>query len=77
MRVDDVLRNLLVQQWSVRRNLAPVLVFVAMGGDQIRAVRRAIDSDFALGAAADRADFFAFCGTKSRGFAFFTDRTRH
>src|SRR5713226_6911381 len=77
MCVDDVLRNLLVQQWSVRRNLALVLVFVAMGGDQIGAVRWAIDSDFALGAAADRADFFAFCGTKSCGFAFFTDRTGH
>src|SRR5713226_4799915 len=77
MCVDDVLRNLLVQQWSVRRNLALVLVFVAMGGDQIGAVRRAIDSDFALGAAADGADLFAFCGAKSCGFAFFTDRTGH
>jgi hypothetical protein len=54
-----------------------MIVFVAVCGDEVGAIRRAIDGDFAFGAAADRADLFAFCGAISRGFAFFTDRTEH
>jgi hypothetical protein len=42
-----------------------MIVFVAMGGDKIGTVRRTIDGDFALGAAADGANLFAFCRAKS------------
>jgi hypothetical protein len=54
-----------------------MIAFVAMGGDQIGTVGWTIDGDFAFDAATDGADFFAFCRTKSRGFAFFADRTGH
>jgi hypothetical protein len=54
-----------------------VLVFVAVRGDKMRAIRRAIDGDFAVGAATDGADFLSLGGAETLGFAFFTDRTGH
>src|SRR5690242_5698051 len=48
-----------------------------MRGDQITAIRRAINRNLALRAAANGADFFALRGTKSRGFSFFTNHTNH
>jgi hypothetical protein len=52
-------------------------VFVAVGGNEIRAIGRTIDSDFALGAAADCADCFALCRTEANSFALFADRAGH
>ena len=52
-------------------------VFVAVGGDEIRAIGWAIDGDFALGATTNGADFFAFGGAEAVGFAFFANRTGH
>jgi hypothetical protein len=46
-------------------------------GDQVRAIDRTIDGDFAVGAAAHGADFFAFGRAEPDRFAFFTDGTRH
>ncbi len=52
-------------------------VFVTVRSDEIRAIRRAIDSDFALGAATDGADFLALGRAEAGGFAFLTDRAGH
>jgi len=43
----------------------------------MRTIRGTIDGHFALGAAADGADFLALGRTISGGFAFFTDGTGH
>src|SRR5258708_2368975 len=75
--VDDILRDFFVEQRSVRGQRALVLVFVAVGGDEIGAVRRAIDRDFTLGAAANGADLFALGGAEASGFALFADGTGH
>jgi hypothetical protein len=48
-----------------------------MGGDEVRAIRRAVDGDFAAGAATDGADGFALGWAKTVGFALFADWTRH
>src|SRR5258707_15438044 len=77
VRVDEVGRNLHIQQWSIRWDHALVLVFVAVRGDQVGAVDRAIDGDFALCAAADGADFLAFGRAKPGAFSFFADWTGH
>src|SRR5437588_10670185 len=77
MSVKDVLRDGFVEQGSVARDVARMLVFVAMRGDEVRAVGRAIHRDFALGAAADRANLFPLGGAEARSLAFFTDRTGH
>jgi len=47
-----------------------VLIFVAMGGDQIRAINRTVDGDFAFSAAANGADWFAHRGAEARWFSF-------
>ena len=52
-------------------------VFVTVSRDQIRAIGRAVNADFALRAAADGADFLALGGAEARGFALLADRTRH
>jgi hypothetical protein len=57
--------------------LALMLVFVAVGGNQVIAVNRAIDGDFAFAAAADGADFFAFGGAEPFWFSLFTDGAGH
>jgi hypothetical protein len=54
-----------------------VLVLITMRGEQVRAIRRAIDRYFAAGTAADGADGFALGRTKTVGLAFFADWTRH
>ena len=46
-----------------------------MRGNQVGAIRRAVNCDFTLRAAADGTDFFAFGGTIPRSLAFFADRT--
>jgi hypothetical protein len=51
-----------------------VLRFVAMRGNEVGAIARAINGDLALGAAADRANGFAFGRAESRGFALIADR---
>ena len=66
-----------VEQRRVGGKLARVLFFVAVGGDEIGAVGRAVESNFALGAAADGADGFGTRGTEAPRFTFLTDRTRH
>ena len=50
---------------------------VAVSGDQVRTIKRAFDGDFAFFSAADGADFLAFRGTESLGFAFFTNGAGH
>ena len=75
--MNDIGRKIYIEQGRVGGKLALVLVFVAMRGDQVRAIAGTIDADFALGAAADGADFFAFGRAEPDCFAFFTDGTRH
>ena len=62
---------------GIRRNGAPMLVFVTMGGNQVAAVRGTIDGDFPLRATTDSANFFRFRGTKAPGFALLTNWTNH
>ena len=52
-----------------------MFVFVAVRGDQVSAIGRTADGDFALSAAAESTDFFTFGGTIPRCLAFFADRT--
>src|SRR6266571_7509988 len=77
MSVDDVLRDLFVEQGSVCGQGTLVLVFVAVRGEEIGAIGRAVNRDFALCAAADGANLFALGGAKSRGFALFANRAGH
>jgi len=77
MGVDDILRNFFVEQRSVRGQGALVLIFVAVCRDEIGAIGGAIDSDFALGAAANSADLFALSGAEAGRFALFTDGAGH
>ena len=64
-----------VEQGRVGGKLARVLFFVAMRGDEVGAVGRAVEGDFALGAAADGADGFGLGRAEAAGLAFLTDRT--
>jgi len=66
-----------VEQPGVGGNLAGVSFFVAVGGEEIGAVGRAVESDFAFGAAADGADFFGFGRAEAFGLTFLADGTRH
>jgi len=75
--VDDILRDFFLEQRSIRGKGARMAVFVAVGGDEIEAIGGAIDRDFALGAAADSANFFALGGAEASRFALFTNRTGH
>src|SRR6516162_1838515 len=77
MPLDGVLLDANVEKGGVGRKSARVVVFVAMGREQIGAVGGAVDGDFALRAAADGADFFRPGGTKARGVTFLADRTSH
>ena len=64
-----------VEQWGVGGEPARVLFLVAMGGDQVGAVGRAVEGDFTLSAATDGADGFGFGRAEAARFAFFADRT--
>ena len=77
MQADEVRGKTDVEQRSIRGDLARVLVFVAMRGQEIGAVGRAVESDFAFGAAADSTDFFGFCRAKAFRFAFLADWAEH
>ena len=66
-----------IEERSIGRERARVLVFVTVGGMEIAAVGRAIEGDFALGAATDGADFFGLGRAEPFGLAFLTDRTEH
>ena len=78
LRVDanEIRSEANVEQRRVSGKLARMLFLVAMRCYEIGAVGRAVESNFALGAAADGANGFGFRGTKAPGFAFLTDRTR-
>ncbi len=75
--IDDFLREFGIEEQSVDRDRTLVLVFVALRGDQMRAIQGAIDGHFTLGSAADGANFLALGGAISSRFALFADRTRH
>ena len=75
MDAQEIRGEAYIQQRRIRRELARVLLLVAVGGEEIGAVGRAIEGDFALGAAADRADGLGFGGAEAARFTFLTDRT--
>jgi len=75
MDTDEIRGQANVEQRRVGGELARVSFFVAMRGDEVSAVGRAVEGDFAFGAAADGADGFGFGGAEAAGFAFLTDRT--
>ena len=64
-----------VEQRRVGGKLARVLFFVAVRGDEVGAIGRAVEGDFALGAAANGANGFGFRRTEAAGFAFLADWT--
>jgi hypothetical protein len=75
LRVDDVGREIDVEQRRSGRKRAGMLVLIAVGGDEVGAIGCAIDGDFAAGAAADGADGLTLRGTEARAFSFLTDWT--
>jgi len=77
LRVNDVGRQIDVQQRCARWQGARVLVLVAVRGQQVGAVRRAINRDFPACAAANGADRFSLGGTVASAFALFADGTDH
>ncbi len=54
-----------------------MLVFVAVRGEEIGAIGRAVNRNFTLGAAADGANLFALGGAEAGGFALFANRAGH
>jgi len=76
MGVQRAWRKSLFEEWRVRGNLALVLILIAMSGGEIGAIGRTGDGDFALRAATDGADLFAFGGTEAPDLSFFTNWTR-
>ena len=77
MHLDGVGSNAHLEERGVGGESAGVLLLVAMRGDEVAAVGGAVDGDFALGAAADGADFFRFGGAETARLAFVADRTEH
>jgi len=77
VQVDRIARKFHVEERRVGRERTRVFLFVAVRGDQIGAIDRAVDGDFALFSATDGADFFAFGGTESFRFSLFADRAGH
>jgi hypothetical protein len=75
VEADQIRSEANIKQRRVGGELARVLFFVAMRGREIGAVGWAVEGNFALGAAADRADGFGLGGAEAAGFAFLTDRT--
>ena len=76
MRVQRSRWKAFLEEWRVGGDFAFVLVFVTVSSDKIRAIRRASDRDFTFGATADGANLFAFGGTETPDFPFFTNWTR-
>lgn len=64
------------EERRVSRDFTFVLILVAVGSGEIRAIGRAGDCNFALGAAADGANLFALGGTETPNFPFFANWTR-
>jgi len=54
-----------------------MLIFVSVRGNQIGAIDRTVDRDFAFFPAANGTDLFAFRGTKSLWFSFLADWAGH
>ncbi len=77
LRVDDIGGESDVEQGRAGWKHAGMLVFVAMGGDEVWAIGRAVDGDFAACSAADGADSLSLGGTEARAFSFFTYRAGH
>ena len=63
-----------LEERRVRGDLARVLLFEAMRGEEVGAVGRAVEGDLALGAAADGADGFGLGRAEAARFTFLTDR---
>lgn len=77
VELDGVGGDAHIEERSVGRKRARVLLFVAVRGQQVAAVGGAVNGDFALRAATDGADFFRLGWTKAAGFAFVADWTKH
>ena len=75
--VDGVLLDARTEERRVGGKGAGMVAFVAVRGEEVSAIGRAVDRDFALGAATDGADFFGFGRAKASGFAFLADGTGH
>src|SRR5712692_9207620 len=78
MFVDDFRPEVFVRKWNTGKvgGLA-VLFFVMMRRNQIWTISGTINGDFALGAAADRADGFPFCRAVALRFSLRADGTTH
>jgi hypothetical protein len=77
MQADEIGSEADIQQWSIRGERARMIFFVAVSGEEIGAIRWAVERDFAFGAAAHGADFFGFGGAEAFGLAFLADGTGH
>jgi len=75
--VDDILRESFRREEASSARESADGRLLAVAATSIRAIGRTIDSDFALGAAADCADCFALCRTEANSFALFADRAGH
>ena len=60
MSVDELLGNRFLKKRSIGRQVARMLALIAVRGNKISAVDRAVDGHFALGATADRTYLFGF-----------------
>ena len=76
MRVKRTGREALFEERSAGGNFTLVLIFVAMRGDEVSAINRTIDGDFALCAAADGANLFTLRRAEAFVFSFFANWTR-
>ena len=76
MRVQSSGWKAFFEEWRAGGDFAFVLILVAMSGGQIRAIVRAGDCDFTLGAAADGANLLTLGGAEPAYFPFFANRTR-
>jgi hypothetical protein len=77
VQVNDVGGNADTEERSVGGQRPGVLLFVAMGGEEVSAVGGAVDREFAFRAAADGTDFFGLSGAEAARLAFVADWTKH
>jgi hypothetical protein len=75
--MQNILRQSFFDERCVGRHRTFVLILVAVRRNQIRAIHRATDGNFALRAAAHRANLFGFRRAIPRGFALPANRTGH